>query len=309
LPYRELQTIIFEPNSQLTRLEEMTFAGLCHIHSISIPSSVEFLEEGCFRDCTGLVQITFESPSKLVRIGSFAFSGCCLLTVARIPATVVDIGEVAFGRSRGSGSGHDSAGTCDALRTVIFQPDSRLGRLAPRLFYAAIALRTIKIPSFVELVGAECFDLCCSLHSVTFEPDSMLASIGDYAFRRCVSLNHFQFPASVHRLGKQCFALCYTLDSISFESGSDLAVISEDAFQDCRSLQAIYLPSNMRRRGWSTGLGCLMSLVRLADSERHLLDSPFVFPGKDALTHFDDEYWEGSLQCFTDLVAELAQSP
>jgi hypothetical protein len=64
-----------------------------------IPSSVEVLCNGCFRQCSSLSTLRFESDSRLARIESQAFSGCVRLQSLRIPQLIQRLERNWFGGS------------------------------------------------------------------------------------------------------------------------------------------------------------------------------------------------------------------
>jgi hypothetical protein len=79
---RSLNEIIFEGDCNLKRIDKEAFrwSGL---KSIRIPSTVEFIGESCFSDCS-LNEVTFEGK---VEIGSHAFRDCPLKNV-KVPVGV-----------------------------------------------------------------------------------------------------------------------------------------------------------------------------------------------------------------------------
>jgi hypothetical protein len=89
-----VKSVIFEANSQLSRLEDRAFYG-SGLTSIHLPASVTVIGEFCFSDCRSLVSITFESCSQLSQLAneSFCESG---LTSIHFPASVTVIGKCCF---------------------------------------------------------------------------------------------------------------------------------------------------------------------------------------------------------------------
>jgi hypothetical protein len=83
------QSISFEINSRLTRIESNAFSNSL-LQSIMIPRSVEILGSSCFYWCKSLSSITFESDSRLIGIESFAFSESSLQLIV-IPSTILFI--------------------------------------------------------------------------------------------------------------------------------------------------------------------------------------------------------------------------
>ena len=59
-----------------------------------IPNSVTSIEDGAFRGCRGLTELTL--PNSITSIGDFAFSLCSGLTELILPSSVTSIGDFAF---------------------------------------------------------------------------------------------------------------------------------------------------------------------------------------------------------------------
>ncbi len=62
--------------------------------TVTLPSSVKYVEDEAFSNNTALTSVTLSS--NLVRIGNWAFAGCSGLTEITIPASVIEIGKYAF---------------------------------------------------------------------------------------------------------------------------------------------------------------------------------------------------------------------
>jgi hypothetical protein len=58
-----VKSVVFEENSQLSRLEARAFYGSC-LRSIHLPASVTVIGEDCFASCDSVLSITFDRASK-----------------------------------------------------------------------------------------------------------------------------------------------------------------------------------------------------------------------------------------------------
>jgi hypothetical protein len=90
-----VETVTFEPPSQIRRIDGSAFRYFSSLTSICIPASVEFLARCCFisQRLSFLLDFTthesaFERGSKLRDIEADAFSGCLSLREFCIPASV-----------------------------------------------------------------------------------------------------------------------------------------------------------------------------------------------------------------------------
>jgi hypothetical protein len=85
-------------------------------------------------------------------------------------------------------------------------------------------LKSICIPSSVEILCSECFGGCSSLSSLTFESDSKLAQIQSKAFSGCAALTSICIPQGIQQL------------EFHWSVGSSLAIV---VFESSGSLQAM----------------------------------------------------------------------
>jgi hypothetical protein len=106
-------------------------------------------------------------------------------------------------------------------------------------------LKSIRIPTSIQLFDAYCFYQCAALEEVKFEQNSQLQRIGKGAFFSCLSLKSITIPKSVQFLDERCFFYCKNLRELIFESGSNLERIGESAFDDCPALESIIVWDNM----------------------------------------------------------------
>jgi hypothetical protein len=174
--------------------------------------------------------------------------------------------------------------------------------MSRHLFWYAVALRDIVVPSSVQSIGDECFCGCFALETIVFEAGSQLSTVGDFAFQNCTLLRSCSFPVFVLAVGRGCFAACWSLEFVAFEWGSRLEVIGQEGFSGWRRLTALYIPSTVRICVWDNAQS-LASLVRRERREMGSLgDSTRMFPARAC----DEQSLEGRMQLMTDLVASLA---
>ena len=160
-------------------LEEIGLHALSEtrIEMITIPPSVLTIGERAFDRCKQLRTVIFSSNAQLKTIAGEetaysggAFSNCEALSAISIPASVEVIGERAF------------LG-CTSLRTITFQPNSRLKTIG-RLAFITCPITSIEIPASVERLESA-FGGCTSLKNVQFQANSQLRTIDDTSFQSC----------------------------------------------------------------------------------------------------------------------------
>jgi hypothetical protein len=208
-----LCSVVFEPNSQLRRIEKEAFC-CARITSVSIPNSVELLGKRCFAGCQSLRTITFESPSRLYGIDEGAFSNCHSLDTICVPAGIPCIPNECFA-------------ACIDLRSVTFEPNSRVAEFCQFAFEDCPNLRAISVPASVERVMGESFWKCIRLTTVTFEAGSRLSHLNAHAFESCKALKSICIPKGVEELRLKAFKRCHSLSDLIFESPSRLRALSD----------------------------------------------------------------------------------
>jgi hypothetical protein len=123
---------------------------------------------------------------------------------------------------------------------VTFESDLKLTRIEDEAFSYCTALRTISIPSTVEVICRQCFIGCSSLSSLAFESDSNLAGIGNAAFFGCGALKSISIPQSIQKLENEWYNGS-SLATVIFESGVSLVNMIAAGEVDLEGGYAIYL--------------------------------------------------------------------
>ena len=224
------------------------FKGCDGLTSITIPSSVDYIDSGAFEGCDGLqaVHITdlaawcdieFQSelrsssnplskahhlylnseevtnlviPEGIASIGDYAFDYCTDLTSVSIPEGITTIGTYAF---RG----------CEDLTSVTIP--SSLSTIGGNAFIWCFNLDTVHISDLAAWCGISFFWSANPLYyganiylggeKVTdlVIPEGV-ASIGDGAFRGCSSLISVTIPSSINNIGEYAFEQCKGLTNV-----------------------------------------------------------------------------------------------
>lgn len=100
----EIITVVI-PNGVMVIPRSMFFSCK-NLEKVTIPDTVECIEEYAFAGCTALKQIDFQNLSRLKSIGHSAFDKCASLKEAHFPSSLEELGDAAFR-------------DCTALETVI----------------------------------------------------------------------------------------------------------------------------------------------------------------------------------------------
>jgi hypothetical protein len=114
--HSQIHKLDFENDSKLQRICRYALANCDSLRSISIPASVDTIEEGAFGCCDGLESCIIAENARLVKIDDKAFSDCRSMRTFYIPRSVEVIGENCFE-------------TCHSLRRLRFPSAESLNRL------------------------------------------------------------------------------------------------------------------------------------------------------------------------------------
>ena len=212
----------------LSVLPEQVFSGCTNIKSLILPNTLTAIKSYALSK-TLLVSISI--PASVETIEEYAFEGCEALTSIEIPASVEKIGELAFYG-------------CTSLQTVTFKKGSQLKTIEMSVFGHCKALASIEIPASVETIVGNAFYGCTALASITFEKGSKLKMIQYNTFRDCTSLTTIEIPASVETVEANAFNGCTSLKTVTFEKGSQLLMVDgyymdNGAFVGCRALTTV----------------------------------------------------------------------
>ncbi len=157
---------------------------------ISIPESVQIIDEEAFQYCTKITSIIV--PNSVRKIGRWAFS---------FIANIIYNGKLDTGYVR-SHNGYVEG-------CLVYEDETKTKLLA-----CADVADTINIPMGVMEINEYVFYRCFHLKSVTIPPS--VTKIGECAFSQCFKLDTIRIPDSVQEIEKSCFMDSQTI----FYSGS-----------------------------------------------------------------------------------------
>ncbi|MBR2047484.1 MAG: leucine-rich repeat protein [Oscillospiraceae bacterium] len=222
------------------------FMGSC-IRSITIPDSVEKIEEGAFRNCQELTEITI--PDSVTEIGPYAFENCANLEQVQLPEEMELLSEGIFAwcgnlRSITLPEALTEIGAyvfegCGRLENIQL-PDS-ITFLGERAFADCIRLSQINYPVSLETVEGGVFAGCTELETIEI-PEGVTA-LPDHLFEYCDSLKTVVLPSTLETIGIYVFNYCTKLEEVTLPEG--LTEIGEGAFAECDSLESIEIPGSI----------------------------------------------------------------
>lgn len=218
------------PNS-VNAIEEAAFAYCSGFTGdLVIPNSVNTIEASAFHTCYGF-DGTLILGSGVTGIGAWAFNSCDSLTgVLNIPSNVASIGEDAFVYCKFDGiivdpenPNYDSRNDCNA---IIETSTNEL----------TTGCKNTVIPNTVTAIGNNAFKGITGMTSIEI-PDSVV-SIGDNAFAFCFDFTgDLVIPNSVETIGESAFFQCEGLDG-KLVIGESVSYIGDMAFRKCSHISS-----------------------------------------------------------------------
>ena len=142
------------------------FKAITSMNAVTIPSSIEYIDDFAFYGCTSLT--TLEIPDSVTYIGTGAFWGCSEVTTLTLSKALKTLGDYAFWN-------------CEKI-TAIALPET-LETIGEGAFWNCMAITTVTIPASVKSVGRGAFIYCEALTAAEFK--SATVEIGEGAFDYC----------------------------------------------------------------------------------------------------------------------------
>lgn len=180
-----------------------------NITSISLPNSIEEIQEYAFYKCSGLTVAYL--PDGIKKIGKNAFQWCENIVDISLPNnSEVVVEKEAF---RGLTS----------LRALTI-PDSwtHVGDDTHPDIFRQCGFTQLTIGKNVKKIGSYSFRSCEKLSEIICPKDGVLEEIGNGAFSECESIKSTKFlPLTIKKIGGSAFYHCYAMEEFFIHASVD----------------------------------------------------------------------------------------
>lgn len=240
----DLKQIEFLSPSNLKKIGKYAFSG-CSIKNITIPSSVQQIDEFAFAHCNILERVDFENNSNLTEIKNYTFS-CSKIKSLHIPSKVSKLCENWCKNTQFLNI--ISIGNYNQF-FIYYHNDFILGKIMINrkyyeiLHFARRNIKIAKIPFYVKSIAPNSFEDCYHLHKIDFSPGSKLIAIESFSFSNS-SLYSISIPSSVLKIGQYAFQNTRQMTNVVISNDSQLRIIDNYAFNSS-GIQSINIPSSV----------------------------------------------------------------
>lgn len=239
----------------LLEIKHSAFSNIKFVENVTIPTSVEIIDDYVFFGCSLLEKVIFPVHSNLTSIGGWAFDSTHIGAFA-IPENVMKVSGCLFYDIFLSVLGiTDSNKYLELSHGIIYSKNgsilylnyykdknpfyylNNVTTLSDYLFYGS-NLRAMAIPNSVTTIGDNCFHKS-EIRTITIS--NSISSIPDSCFESS-DLVTITIPENVKRIGNKAFYECKNLINATILGSLDY--IGVDVFEDCDNLELIIFPNS-----------------------------------------------------------------
>lgn len=245
----KIKKIIF--NGNITYLGDGSFSGFTNVESIILPDTLEVIGWNALSKCSALKELKI--PNSVKRIEDYAFENCTALTNIAFSDSITTIGSSAFSNctsldkitlpSELTSLGNGVFENCNA--EIIFPASLKC---IPELGNNAV--KKVKIPEGVEIIGEDAFWGCSNLFEITLP--STITSIESGAFSG-TGITAFNYPQDITSIPANIFI---NTNLKEFSVPEKVTEIGDSAFYDCADLEKITIPKSVTYIGTGTFAKC-----------------------------------------------------
>ena len=218
--------MIFRGNTE--KIGRSAFRFCKKLNSISLPESLQIIENVAFEGCESLV--TLQIPKKTRKLGRAAFSRCKNLESAVLPEGMQVVEYHMFSE-------------CRKLKRVTL-PDS-IRVIENGAFYKCSSLEKVTLPRSLKSIGESAFEGCTNL-IINGGVDKSI-EVGICAFTQCEVI----IPKGVNTITRDAFRNTQSPRKIIFPD--TVVEIHDNSILGIEKLEELYIPGSVRyisSHGW-----------------------------------------------------------
>lgn len=269
----------------VTEISCAAFTNCSELISVTIPRSIERIDQGAFKNCTKLSTVYFNAENckemgmymypvfencpkfselkfgdNVRSIPSSGFESCTGLKSIVLPDSLTYMGfgcflnctgltSVTYGKKM-TYTGYYAFDGCTNLKTVRLT--NAIKSITSNSFSGCISLSSISLPPGVTYIEQEAFSMCKALSSINI-PD-LVETIDEYAFSGCSGLTNINIPNSVTSIGGNAFSGCSGLTNVNIPNS--VTSIGGSAFSGCSGLTRVYISNSVETIASETFKDC-----------------------------------------------------
>ncbi len=294
------ETVTYEGKTYtVTGVGADTFMYSGSLTSVSLPSTITYIEEYAFFQCSSLKEIIL--PDGVTSIGVDAFYECMSLEYIEIPESVSSIGLAAL---------------CGCVSLKSVKIPRGLSYLPGYLFSDCTTLVDVELPLNLTSLDAGIFYHCVAL-TTAYIP-STVVTLGIDLFRQCTSLQTVTLPMSVEMMDDGIFSSCSKLKTVYAYNPEPPSInfVQTGPFSGISSDCVLYVPIGAKEKyekanGFSGSFKEIIEMNMLSVStDRGASDisatsatiSGSAVAGDLEMTERGFEYWTGTEDLMTVVV-------
>ena len=253
---RELRTVRLP--SSLQTISRGAFRNCAKLENIefakdkdgNVASSLQFIHDRAFAGCSSLK--SFEVPDSVVRIKPSAFEGCSLLATVALGKGALSVDERAFAN-------------CASLRRLDLSRVEKLRTFDKTALVGTPDDLEIVFPDDSSFLTADGFLLTNdgkTINAYLGKRSGEIAipegveSIDQSFFGMAAGIESVRLPKSLRAIGSRAFYRCESLKSVIIPEDSKLEMIGDLAFAECYALERFDWPKSLQTIGVSAFCYC-----------------------------------------------------
>lgn len=293
----------------LKKVERHAFNFNTTLETITLPSSIESIGFGAFKDCHNLVKVTIQEglktietcafdncrrlkrlvfPEGLERIESLIIEGCFDIKSVNVPDSVNYIAPTAFNECRESlntiyiSSNHHLRPTLSKTYPHVALVDPRevnesnlgLNKQAKKKYNEVDAVDNV---AYIEFEDPEVERICHEHDVYTIGDAIKVSSIkGWFSLVNIKSFVEFKYFTGLKEIENNVFEGCSFLQSINIPDS--VTTIGNEVFYECRSLRSINIPNSVTSIEEGAFYHCVsLQSINIPDSVTSIRENAFIW--------------------------------